>query len=464
MTRPFETIHLRPSEGGDLEAPEGRGEFAAVRVGGAIDGYQVVDSLAEGGMGAVFRVQDREGQGELALKTPLPNGRGGTYHNRLRRFLREARLTARMEHEGVAKVRDQGQCEGLPYFTIDLVDGVPLSERLYEEGVLPIVEAVSIVEATARAAHHVHDKGVIHRDLKPANILIRENGSPVIIDFGLARDVTGIDPRITESGIWLGTPAYIAPEQALGEASRVGPRADVYSLGAVLYELLTGLPPHGVGSPRAIFRALRRNDPKAPSELRQVPEALDTVILKALAREESARYPNAEAFADALAGLLEQFEADPPIDDAGDSALECSWDLDGSGDDTDTVTGWNQSTAVKTTSDDSALRIHDSAQAQALEEIPLEEVPLKDGRPLKDGLAESTRTRRTRRSKSSKSHKTTSKSHKTKSRRSRTLRRSGKTRAVRQAAARRRQSEGLTKYLAFIGPAVALGVGLLLLL
>jgi serine/threonine protein kinase len=455
MTDRFETIQLRPSEGGDLDAANGRGEFAAVRVGGAIDGYQVVDNLAEGGMGAVFRVQDRENQSELALKTPLPNGRGGSYHNRLRRFLREARLTARMEHEGVAKVRDQGQCEGLPYFTVELIDGVPLSERLYEEGVLPIVEAVKIVEATARAAHHVHDQGVIHRDLKPANILIREDGAPVIIDFGLARDATGIDPRITESGIWLGTPAYISPEQALGEASRVGPRADVYSLGAVLYELLTGLPPHGVGSPRAIFRALRRQEPKAPSELRRVPETLDAVILKALAREESARYPNAEAFANALAGLIEQFELDPPQDDQADSALECSWDLDGSGDDTDTVTGWNQDTAIRT-NDDSALRIHDSAQPQVLEPIPVED-ELEDSRSRKARRRSSTKSKTLRSSKT----KTVRKSSKTKTRSTR--RSTGKARAVRQAA-RRRREEGMTRYLAFLGPAVALGVGLLLLL
>ena len=271
MTDRFETIQLRPSEGGDLDAAAGRGEFAAVRVGGAIDGYQVVDSLAEGGMGAVFRVQDREGLNELALKTPLPNGRGGSYHNRLSRFLREARLTARMEHDGVAKVRDQGQCEGLPYFTVELIDGVPLSERLYEEGVLPIVEAVKIVEATARAAHHVHDQGVIHRDLKPANILIREDGQPVIIDFGLARDSTGIDPRITESGIWLGTPAYIAPEQALGEASRVGPRADVYSLGAVLYELLTGLPPTASAAPARSSAPCVAKTPRPPASCARSP-------------------------------------------------------------------------------------------------------------------------------------------------------------------------------------------------
>lgn len=439
MTERFETVHLRPSEGGDLDSPAGKSEFAAVRVGGAIDGYRVVENLAEGGMGAVFRVQEREGDSTLALKTPLPNGRGGSYHNRLHRFLREARLTARMDHDGVARVRDQGQCEGLPYFTVELIDGVPLSDRLYEEGVLPIVEAVRIVEATARAAHHVHDQGVIHRDIKPANILIRCDGQPVIIDFGLARDATGIDPRITDSGIWLGTPAYIAPEQALGEASRVGPRADVYSLGAVLYELLTGLPPHGVGSPRAIFRALRRQEPKAPSELRSVPSQLDAVILKALAREESARYPNAEAFANALAGLLEEFELEPPADDVSNSALECSWDLDGSGG--DTVTGWNQDTTIRVGSaEEPGHWIQDSVAGLAGAPEYLEEIP-----SGKDELSESRRDGVSRRRKGR-------------------HRRSGKARA-RQVVARRRQSEpGIGRYLAFVGPAIAAALGLLLLL
>ena len=175
------------------------------------------------------------------------------------------------------------------------------------------------------------------------------------------------------------------------------------------------------------------------------------MILKSLAREESARYPNAEAFADALAGLIEQFEIDPPQDDQADSALECSWDLDGSGDDTDTVTGWNQDTAIRDTSDDSALRIHDSAQAHVLETIPAKPI-------LETGL-ENSRSRKARRRSSTKS-KTLKKSSKHKTR---SVRRSnGKARAVR--AARRRHSEGMTRYLAFIGPAVALGVGLLLLL
>ena len=448
MTDGFETIHLREPEAGDLAAPNANDEFAAVRVGGAIDGYQVVANLAEGGMGAVFRVQDRENRSEVALKTPLPNGRGGSYHNRLRRFLREARLTSRMKHEGVAQVRDQGQCEGLPYFTVELIDGVPLSERLYQEGVLPIVEAVQIVEKTARAAHHVHQKGVVHRDLKPANILIRPDGQPVIIDFGLARDALGIDPRITESGIWLGTPAYISPEQALGEASRVTPRADVYSLGAVLYELLTGLPPYGVGSPRAIFRALRREDIKAPSTLRTLPSSLDAVVLKALARSEADRYANAEEFANALADLLVEFESNPPRDDLSSSALECSWDEDESNEfGHDTVCGWNEPShsshhEIRLVSDSSPGL--EALQQTAAAAVALEDAPVKTTRRAK---------RKKARAKSNARLKT--RKHKSATRRARR-------RAV--VAKRRQGDDQLVRYLAYVGPAILAGLGLLLLL
>jgi serine/threonine protein kinase len=347
MDRPYETLDLRPTDPVTESMPR-QSDFAAVRVGGDIDGYEVLGALAEGGMGAIFRVKDRVSEDELALKAPLPGGRGGTFAHRLKRFLREARLTARMDHDGVAKVREQGHSNGLPYFTLELVDGKPLSDRVYDEGVLPVLEAAAIVEAAARAAHHIHVNGVIHRDLKPANILVREDGAPVIIDFGLARDTIGIDPRITSSGIWLGTPAYIAPEQAQGDASRVDARADVYSLGAVLYECLTGLPPHGVGRTKAIFKALRERDPRPPSALRpEVPAELDAICMRALAKDKEARFNNAEALANALGAFLADQELGRVEKDLENSAVSEHFTVSASAvEDAPVARGWNETTTT----------------------------------------------------------------------------------------------------------------------
>jgi serine/threonine protein kinase len=456
----YRTIQLRSEVAGDLEAKNN--DFSAVRVGGAIDGYRVVENLAEGGMGAVFRVRERESNREVALKTPLPGGRGGTYHHRLQRFLREARLTSRMNHEGVAAVRDQGQCDGLPYFTIDLVDGVPLSDRLYEEGVLPIRESLEIVEKTARAAHHVHQKGVIHRDLKPANILIKPDGSPVIIDFGLARDALGIDPRITDSGIWLGTPAYISPEQALGEASRVDSRADVYSLGAILYELLTGLPPFGVGRPRTIFRALRDSNVRAPSELRtELPECVDELVLNALARDPKDRFANAEHFANAIADVLEELEGE----ELEASGLECSWQSDES--ENEVACGWNEEIPGLVNSapeseftfpdcDDLELVTprKDSTRAPALERSSKSNKALKRTSKSNKALRRSSKAKAAKRSsKSSKARRRSSAANRTSPRRRGRLRRQ-----------RDDSFEAMTRYVAFFGPVVVALLGFFLLL
>lgn len=443
MSGHYETVQLRSEVAGDLDGKT-KNDFAAVRVGGAIDGYKVVNSLAEGGMGAVFEVLEREGQKRVALKTPLPGGRGGSYHHRLQRFLREARLTSRMEHDGVARVRDQGQCDGLPYFTIDLVDGKPLSDRLYEDGVLPIRESLRIVEGTARAAHHVHQKGVIHRDLKPANILIKNDGTPVIIDFGLARDALGIDPRITESGIWLGTPAYIAPEQALGEASRVDSRADVYSLGAILYELLTGLPPFGVGRPKTIFRALRDGTVRAPSELRsELPKCVDDLVLRSLARDVSDRFANAEHFANAIADVLELVEGE----DLQSSQLECSWQTEES--ENTVACGWNDEVLVASDSELAFPEFDD-------EPTPTFEAPTRRKRRKSKGRTKAIRNSR------SKSSKTTSS---TKKSTSRAAKRRGSRHRLRRHGRRRDESlEIMGRYLAFGGPLLIGLIGMLLLI
>ncbi len=288
-------------------------DFAPVRVGHKLDGYEIKENLAEGGMGAVFKVKDRTTDRELALKAPLPEGRGGTFTHRLRRFLREVRLSQRMDHPGVARVVEVGQEDGLPYFTMELVDGIPFSELMFS-GVMEISDACKIIENAARAVHHIHQKGVIHRDLKPQNILVRKDHSVVIIDFGLARDAAGIDPRITQEGVWLGTPAYIPPEQAQGEASNVDARADVYSLAAVLYEAITGSPPYGAGNTKQIFKNLKTKIAETVRYSRpECPETIDRVIMRGIAKNRDARFDSALEFAEALARAAESLASLPSL-------------------------------------------------------------------------------------------------------------------------------------------------------
>jgi serine/threonine-protein kinase len=437
MDRAYETMDIRPQTGASDGVGEARAnDFAQVRVGGKIDGYQVVGALAEGGMGAVFKVKDKTSDAQLALKAPLPGGRGGSYTHRLRRFLREARLTARMDHEGVAKVREQGHCDGLPYFTVDLIDGVPLSERIYDEGVLPVLESVRIIAGTARAADHIHAKGVVHRDLKPANILVRATGEPVIIDFGLARDSMGIDPRITQSGIWLGTPAYICPEQASGDASRVDGRADVYSLGAVLYECLTGLPPHGVGRTKTIFKALREKDVRPPSSLRpEVSPELDRICVKALAREKGERYATAAEMADDLEALALDLER---------SALEntmVSEDLESTCSSVDGIArGWNDNTQLKPQSELATVTVATpSPKSARAAKARVSEAP---------ALVPVAKVEKVE------------KAEKTRNKSGTTVKKSGTRRRPASAV----DADALGRYLVFGGPTIAAFLGLLLLL
>ena len=277
--------------------------------GSRIGSYELVQELARGGMGAVFRARDARSGREVALKLLL-GGRQARERERLR-FEREARALARLRHPHVVSVLDAGQVDGLAFLAMELVPGESLARRLQRQGQLPLAQAVSIARKLAGALHHAHSQGLLHRDVKPQNVLLREDDEPVLTDFGLTREVdsaAGESLTRTIGGQFLGTPGYCAPEQARGDAALIGPRSDVYGLGALLVALLTGAPPHEPGSslPEAVAAAERAADP--PSRRRpEIDGGLDAICLRALAVDPAARFPDA----DALARALEAWEQAP---------------------------------------------------------------------------------------------------------------------------------------------------------
>ena len=287
-------------ERGQLEAAlaaiqPGPGSGAA-RVPGlpALRDYEVVRELARGGMGAVYEV--RRGEASFALKTILPGPGLGDEATELERFALEAEVLARLDHPHVVRIH-AAELEGpYPYMIQDLLPGGTLEERLQSQGPLAAEAAVELITKLAGGLAQAHVQGVLHRDLKPLNVLFDDRGEPRLVDFGLAR-LTG-QSGLTRTGELLGTPAYMAPEQAMG--GEVDERTDVYALGAVLFACLSGRPPFE-GSGLGILAAVV-NDP--PPSLRQLglrlPAWLESVCLRALAKDPAERYPSARAMAAAL--------------------------------------------------------------------------------------------------------------------------------------------------------------------
>jgi hypothetical protein len=257
-------------------------------------------------MGVVYKARQLGLKRDVALKMILAGAHAGEHD--LVRFRTEAEAVARLQHPNIVQVHEVGEADGLPYFALELVDGGSLAAKL-AGGPMSPGEAARLVEALAGAMHLAHSRNIVHRDLKPANILIAADGQPKITDFGIARQLDSADGQ-TQAGAILGTPSYMAPEQASGRAHAAGPPADVYALGAILYECLTGRPPLKGNTALHTLELVRTQPPVPPSQIqKKVPRDLETICLKCLLKEPERRYASARE----LAEDLERFCSGQPI-------------------------------------------------------------------------------------------------------------------------------------------------------
>jgi formylglycine-generating enzyme required for sulfatase activity len=275
-------------------------------------GYVILGELGRGGMGIVYKAWQTVLNRFVALKM-IRSGADATPAE-LARFRVEARAVARLQHPNLVQIYEVGQQEGRPFVALEYLAGGSLAQKL-GEAPLPPVPAAELVQTLSLAVHYAHQQGVLHRDLKPANILLAGDGTPKIADFGLAKRLES-EPGLTapeyhtESGAVMGTPSYMAPEQARGKTGAIDPRTDVYALGAILYETLTGRPPFQGTSRTETLLLVLGQEPVPPRQLQpKVPRDLDTICLKCLRKEPARRYGSAEA----LANDLKHFLAGEPI-------------------------------------------------------------------------------------------------------------------------------------------------------
>ncbi len=284
-----------------------------------IPGYEVLAVLGRGGMGIVYRAWQSELKRPVALKMLVAGALASP--GAAARFRVEVEAMARLRHANIVQIYQVGQHAGAPFLVLELVEGRSLAQVLAGTP-QPAEWAARTIETVARAIHAAHRLGVVHRDLSPGNVLMAADGTPKVTDFGLAKLIIGGGSLRTQTGDLLGTPSYMAPEQAAGSHRSVGEATDVYALGAILYEILTGRPPFKAEQPLETLRQVISDEPVSPSRLRpRLPADLETICLKCLRKEPVRRYATAEALADDLRRYLEG----RPILARRSTAFERSW-------------------------------------------------------------------------------------------------------------------------------------------
>jgi eukaryotic-like serine/threonine-protein kinase len=281
------------------------------------DRYEIERTLGEGGMARVYRGTDRVLGRTVAIK--VLSGKYAGDETFVTRFRREAQAAAGLNHPHVVSVFDTGDDGDRHYIVMEYVEGETLSDLLRREGRLPPERAAAIAADVATALETAHEQGLVHRDVKPGNVMLDREGRVKVMDFGIAR--AAADDTLTQTGLVLGTASYLSPEQAQGLP--VDARSDIYSLGCVLYELLTGRPPFVADTPVSIAYKHVNEEPRPPSELEpSVPPALDAAVMRALAKDSKDRFPTAAAFRSAIeASAAGGGAVTEPIAAAGDTAI-----------------------------------------------------------------------------------------------------------------------------------------------
>src|SRR5262245_7662360 len=269
--------------------------------GASFGNYELLEPIAKGGMGIVYKARQRNLNRIVAIKMIL----AGQFADQedINRFYAEAEAAAALSHPNIVAIHEIGETAGQHFFSMDFIEGQSLSALIHENPVSPR-RAAEFMITISETMQFAHESGVVHRDLKPANVLLDKRQRPLITDFGLAKQVSNTS-QMTMAGSIVGTPSYMPPEQAAGKLDEIGPWSDLYSLGAILYELLTARPPFRASSPFETIRQVLETEPPSPRLLNpNVPKDLETICLKCLQKERTRRYGSAQELADELKRFL----------------------------------------------------------------------------------------------------------------------------------------------------------------